>query len=72
MIDFNKLMDLIGIECCDVLKESHKRWMEESLGNEYSVRESKWSESIAVGSESFVEKTRKNWELEQKVGRSEK
>ncbi len=33
----------------------HKRWVDEALARAEQIRESKWTESIAVGSRSFVE-----------------
>ncbi len=38
----------------DVLAKSHEAWVEEALTRSDMVRESKWTESIAVGSERYV------------------
>ena len=40
------------------LKRSYKEWVEESLARQGRGREPRWTQSIAVGSEAFVEKTR--------------
>ena len=48
-------MDLLHISTVDGLRNSHKKWVEEILKTKNVVRESKWSQSIAVGSKSFVE-----------------
>jgi len=37
------------------VNSSHKKWVEEILKTKNYVQESKWSQSIAVGSKSFVE-----------------
>ncbi len=37
------------------LRNSHRKWVEEILKAKNYVRESKWSQSIAVGSKRFVE-----------------
>ncbi len=48
-------MDLLYISTVDNLRNSHKKLVEEILKTENYIRESKWSQSIAVGSKSFVE-----------------
>jgi putative transposase len=48
-------MDLLHISTVSDLRNSHKKWIEEILKTKNYVRESKWSQSIAVGSKSFVE-----------------
>jgi len=48
-------MELLHISTVDELRNSHKKWVEEILKTKNYVRESKWSQSIAVGSKSFVE-----------------
>ena len=45
----------LHISTVDELRNSHKKWVEEILKTKNYVRESKWSQSIAVGSKSFVE-----------------
>lgn len=39
------------------LKESYKGWVEEAMAEKGQARQPKWTESIAVGSEGFIEKT---------------
>jgi len=41
------------------LKKSHTGWIEEALCSNGHVRESKWVQSVAVGSNKFVEMTKK-------------
>ena len=55
LIDYKRLMDLLYISTVDDLRNSHKKWVEEILKTQNYIRESKWSQSIAVGSKSFVE-----------------
>jgi putative transposase len=59
LIDHWRLMDLLGIPSLSMLQESHRTWVEESLRVERSARDSKWSESIAVGDKGFVARVRK-------------
>ncbi len=57
LIDYDKLTNVLGIESYDLLRASHRGWVEESLGTGNNDREGKWTQSIAVGSEEFIEKT---------------
>ena len=49
-------MELLGFDDSDRLTETHKGWVEEALEGDGHVRDERWSESIAVGSKSFVER----------------
>jgi len=51
-------MELLNVGSIDELKDTHKRWVEETLRIDRHVRESKWTQSIAVGSKEFVEMTK--------------
>ena len=55
IIDFKNLMALLQIENLADLKESHREWIEEDLKKSKVVRQSKWTQSIAVGDKSFLE-----------------
>ena len=74
LIDYKRLMDLLHISTIDELRSSHKKWVEEILKTKNYVRESKWSQSIAVGSKSFVENIKEKLGIRakgRKVGESE-
>ncbi len=58
LIDHESLMSLLGIGRMEELKESYKGWVEESLKRNDRIRQPRWTESIAVGSEGFVESTK--------------
>lgn len=58
LIDHRHLAHLLGHERIDDLRESHRVWVEDALKGQYNVRECKWTESVAVGSRDFVEKTK--------------
>lgn len=58
LIDYERLQGLFGAGSYDQLRRSHRGWIEEYLGNEVKVRRVEWSESIAVGSRTFVEKVK--------------
>jgi REP-associated tyrosine transposase len=56
IIDFKKLMELLGFEHHVDLKEAHSKWVDSQLRNNSNEAESKWTQSIAVGSKTFIEK----------------
>ena len=58
MIDHEILMGLLGIGKMEELKESHRGWVEEAFSERGQGRQPRWTESIAVGSEGFVERTK--------------
>ena len=46
---------MLQIENCVDLKQAHREWIEEALKKSKVVRDSKWTQSIAVGDKSFLE-----------------
>jgi putative transposase len=55
LIDYQKLASITGFAGYDAFRKVHKDMIDESLGSGANVRNSQWTESIAVGSKSFVE-----------------
>ena len=55
LINQERLMYLLGIKDSDQLRISRRKWVEEVLKKGSSIRKSEWTESIAVGSETFIE-----------------
>jgi len=55
LIDYERLQGLFGAGSYDQLKNSHRGWVEEYLGDGAKGRQDQWTDSIAVGSISFVE-----------------
>ena len=51
-------MDLPGIGGSEQLGRSHRNGVEEALKSVEKIRERRWSESIAVGSLSFIEEVK--------------
>jgi len=49
-------MGLLGLENYDDLKEAHYKWVEGEIESNNCDKEDKWTQSIAVGSRSFIEK----------------
>ena len=58
LIDYNGLKDLLNFKAMDEFAASYRGWVEESLKKVSHRRDGKWTESIAVGSESFVTETK--------------
>ncbi len=59
LINHTKLMGLLGIQDHTTLAGYHSKWVDDALKQDSHQRESKWTESIAVGSRTFVEETKK-------------
>jgi putative transposase len=58
LIDYEILMELLNIKNMEELKQSYRGWVEEELVKEDRGRQPRWTESVAVGSERFVENTK--------------
>jgi putative transposase len=58
LVNRQKLTEVLGIKNSDQLSEYHRNWVEEVLKNGSNQRESKWTESIAVGDKEFIGETK--------------
>jgi len=58
LINYDELKDLLNFSEMDELAEAYRGWIEEALKKLRHRRDRKWTESIAVGSESFVTETK--------------
>ncbi|MDD2389994.1 MAG: transposase [Desulfobacterales bacterium] len=54
IIDFDRLMNLLAFENHDDLKAAHCNWVESALQADNKGKENKWTQSIAVGSKTFI------------------
>ena len=71
LIDSERLQGLLGAASYDQLRRSHKGWVEEHLGDEAKERQDEWTDSVAVGSKSFIESV-KAWAFGPKAAMSYK
>jgi putative transposase len=55
LIDYEMLQRLSGCRTYDELRNDHREWIEEYLGNGVKGRQAEWTESIAIGGRAFVE-----------------
>ena len=55
LINYERLKELLGFDCYEHLKTAHKQWVESCLSDGDNFRDEKWTESIAVGSEAFIQ-----------------
>jgi putative transposase len=55
IIDFDRLRGLLGFETNEQLQQAHYKWVDSAIQADNKGREAKWTQSIAVGGESFVE-----------------
>ena len=58
LIDYGQLMTLFGLRDMKELQEAYRERVQEACTQHGIARESKWTESIAVGSKEFVEDTK--------------
>lgn len=59
MLDYEGLKELLNFKSMDDLAATYRGWVEDAvLKGDRRSREGKWTESVAVGSESFVNATR--------------
>ncbi len=58
IIDYVQLMSLFGIRNFKELQQAYRERMQEGCIQQGNARESKWTESIAVGNKEFVEDTK--------------
>jgi putative transposase len=56
IIDFDRLKGLLGFEHYEDLKDAHSRWVDSAIQSNKYDKEDKWTQSIAVGSKSFIKK----------------
>jgi REP element-mobilizing transposase RayT len=54
LVNYEGLRDLLNFKEMADLAAAYRGWMEGTIGAEGRLRDGKWSESVAVGSESFV------------------
>lgn len=59
LLDYKSLIRLLGIKTTEDLQVLYKKWIEEAIDMKKLKRESRWTESIAVGSKSFLENIHK-------------
>ena len=52
-------MNLLGFDNYDDLKNAHSRWVDSEIQNDSRNKENKWTQSIAVGSKTYIEKIKK-------------
>lgn len=58
LIDYNGLRETFGFGEMDEFAASYRGWVDEALKKTRHRRDPKWTEGIAVGSESFVNRTK--------------
>jgi putative transposase len=59
LIAYERLKELAGFDTYNQLRTAHRDWVNDSLGQGRSIRDTKWTRSIAVGSKHFVYRTKK-------------
>ena len=58
LIEHERVKNLTGFDSCDSFRNAHEHWVYDALMQGGGLRDSMWTESIAVGSKKFVEWTK--------------
>jgi REP element-mobilizing transposase RayT len=58
ILDMDNLVKLMGCKDLSDLQATHKRWVQTAVNSNDTSRQTHWTESIATGSKSFVEKVK--------------
>ena len=58
LIHYEKLQELLAIDSYDLLKSYHREWVEDYPNNGTNKQDKKWTKTVAVGSEEYIEKIR--------------
>lgn len=66
VIDHEGLMNLLDVKDQNDLQRMYKDWIDEAIQKRNQLRESRWTESVAVGSEAFVLDTKEKLGLKGK------
>jgi len=56
IINYAALLETVGFNSLEELQKNQREWIKEIIDKNEFEREPKWTESIAVGSECFIEK----------------
>ena len=56
IIAYDRLRQLAGFKDYEAFASAHRKWVHDLLGNNDDKRDSRWSESIAVGSIQFTKR----------------
>ena len=59
LIDYDLLKRLCGFDDFESFQAAHRKWVETLVGEVISQRESTWTQAVAVGTDTFVEKIKK-------------
>lgn len=54
IIDQSALMEVLGVQEMGTLRQVHNQWVMQALNNDSNVCDSRWTQALAIGSESFV------------------
>jgi putative transposase len=57
IIDYQKLMELLQVKDFRDVQDLSRAWVADALASQNDFRESRWTESIAIGTEGFVRAT---------------
>jgi putative transposase len=56
LIDLPALVALCGFTKLSDLQQAHRQWVDDALHGAMTLRDDRWTQALAVGSQAFVEK----------------
>jgi putative transposase len=59
LINYNRLREIIGFNTYDQVQTAHRKWVDSQLADGGNIRDDKWTRSVAVGSEGFIQDMKK-------------
>jgi len=71
LLDLKRLPILFGFDSLHEFQKHHKIWIDDAVKNDRLEKDSKWSESIAVGRKSYVEAVHKKLGIKAKARKVE-
>jgi putative transposase len=66
IIDYASLLKILNIKSMDQLQQFQREWIKDALDKNNSQRDGKWTETIAVGNEAFLENIRQKLNIKAK------
>ena len=66
LIAYDRLHKLSGFDSYEKFTDAHRKWVASFLKDIDFIREGKWTQSIAVGTQGFVEKSKQKFGIKAK------
>ncbi|MFO8154287.1 transposase [Thioalkalivibrio sp.] len=64
VLDLEALTEALGLRNVEQLQDCHRRWVDDTLASAAIARDDRWTRSLAVGSEPFVQRVQQEMGLD--------